>query len=607
LTVLLAATTISLAFQPIPAKAAPMYLKVTSVSPSDQATTVAIDTTITAVFSEDILTSTLTWVESYNLGTIKDSSFRLMQGSTRVSGTVGYNRSTYTATFKPSGNLTPNTTYEATITTYIKSIDRHFMLNNYTWSFTTEPRRLALKGFSSTTFLYIDSDNKIRDTATLNTTDGKVTLDIAAGTEALNSSGSELTLLTSAVMPKPPAAPADNALIMAYTFDQDGTTFNPALMLTMKFLADKLPPRVVEKDLYLAYYDGTQWQPLESTLDSQAKTVSAKISHFSVFAMLGQLTPPTQPTITSVSPPDNALEVAIDIPVTAIFSEALDSSTLTTSNYYLMNGPTVIPGRVTYDRTSNTLKFTPSNKLAYNTIYVATIKANVKSTSGQLMTDSYTWSFTTVEDPIIKTTLAGFYGAKSISLDRNGIIQSPIKLKTANNMFNLDITAGTKLLDPSNSPLTELFLETTTLPPPTLGDDKIVTAYTLGPDEAIFDPALTLTLKFSPARLPPRMTEKDLYIAYYDGTQWQPLESTLDTLTKTVSANISHSSVFALMGKVATPVKPTPSDSQPGSGINPTLLLVILIVFTMSIIVFAFVYERRIKLKTSSKSYDSKS
>jgi hypothetical protein len=63
-----------------------------------------------------------------------EASFTL-QGSALVVGTISYNGTT--ATFTPSSNLLPGTTYMATITGRVKNLEGIPLSKNYVWSFTT--------------------------------------------------------------------------------------------------------------------------------------------------------------------------------------------------------------------------------------------------------------------------------------------------------------------------------------------------------------------------------------------------------------------------------------------------------------------------------------
>jgi hypothetical protein len=97
------------------------------VNPANGATAVSINQIITATFSE-----------AMGSATINGTTFTLQQGATPVPGTV--NCTGATATFTPSGNLTPDTTYTATITNGAKDLAGNSLAASpvpNTWSFTT--------------------------------------------------------------------------------------------------------------------------------------------------------------------------------------------------------------------------------------------------------------------------------------------------------------------------------------------------------------------------------------------------------------------------------------------------------------------------------------
>ena len=98
---------------------------VSSTSPVSGATGVAIDTAVTATFSEAMDASTIT-TDSFTLA------------GSAVSGTVTYNSDTYTATFTPDANLDYDHQYTATLTTAITDVAGNPLAAAYSWSFTTE-------------------------------------------------------------------------------------------------------------------------------------------------------------------------------------------------------------------------------------------------------------------------------------------------------------------------------------------------------------------------------------------------------------------------------------------------------------------------------------
>jgi hypothetical protein len=97
--------------------------------PAAGATNTALNTHITATFSEDMDPSTIT-----------AASFTLTaSGGTPVAGTVSYAAGARSAIFTPTtpATLVAGTTYNATITTAAKDLSGNALAGNFAWSFTT--------------------------------------------------------------------------------------------------------------------------------------------------------------------------------------------------------------------------------------------------------------------------------------------------------------------------------------------------------------------------------------------------------------------------------------------------------------------------------------
>ncbi len=96
---------------------------VMNTNPSNLSSNVAVNSTISATFSENVTAS------------VPSSAFTLAQGGTAVPGTVSFSGST--ALFTPTARLGNTLSYTATVTTGIKDLSGNAMASPFTWSFIT--------------------------------------------------------------------------------------------------------------------------------------------------------------------------------------------------------------------------------------------------------------------------------------------------------------------------------------------------------------------------------------------------------------------------------------------------------------------------------------
>lgn len=100
---------------------------VVSTVPVDADNSVATNSQVVAVFSEDM-----------DPTTINGSTFTLM-GTTQVVGTVSYSAASRTMIFTPTtGVLTPSTSFTGNVTTGVKDLAGNAMAANYMWTFRTQ-------------------------------------------------------------------------------------------------------------------------------------------------------------------------------------------------------------------------------------------------------------------------------------------------------------------------------------------------------------------------------------------------------------------------------------------------------------------------------------
>jgi hypothetical protein len=98
-------------------------------------------------------------------------------------------------------------------------------------------------------------------------------------------------------------------------------------------------------------------------------------------------------TVNSVSPVNGATGVSINTSITATFNKAMDSSTINTTTFTVSTNGSNISGSLSYNDSTRTATFTPSNPFSYNATYTATITNGVKDLAGN--STNYSWSFIT--------------------------------------------------------------------------------------------------------------------------------------------------------------------------------------------------------------------
>jgi hypothetical protein len=101
----------------------------------------------------------------------------------------------------------------------------------------------------------------------------------------------------------------------------------------------------------------------------------------------------TAPEVSSTTPANGELGVALNAPITATFSEVMDPLTINTGSFDLYDGLMPVPGAVTY--VGVTAIFTPLGGLDAEITYSATIHDSARDLAGNPLAMDYVWNFTT--------------------------------------------------------------------------------------------------------------------------------------------------------------------------------------------------------------------
>ena len=304
---------------------------VIDTNPDNAATNVPLNQVITVTFNEEM-----------NPSTINSSSF-IVTGASTIAGTLTY--SGVTATFTPSVNLTPNTTYVVRITTAVKDLRGNALQEDYLFSFSTgatlQPLVLTTSPTPNETGVVLNkivsaTFNMPMDPATINTS----TFTLKQGT----------TTITGVV-----------------TYSGNTALFTPNANLTANTVYTATITTGAHNMAGVALASNYVW-------------------NFTTGAIVA-------PRVILTDPFNTETGVLLNKVVTATFDMAMDPLTITTSTFTLKQGTDVILGSVSYS--GNMASFTPNNPLLANAIFTATITTGTKNVAGIAIANNYVWTFKT--------------------------------------------------------------------------------------------------------------------------------------------------------------------------------------------------------------------
>jgi len=260
--------------------------------------------------------------------------------------------------------------------------------------------------------------------------------------------------------------------------------------------------------------------------------------------------------------------------ISADYSDALSGVDSTTAKIEVDSTDVTEGASVTEEEVS----YTPTAALANGTHDVRVTVADKLENS-----TSQEWSFTVsvivggggfggASPPTGEEVKTNLFGTEaSFPISSSGEILETIEATSEDGTLTLTILEDTIALDKEDNPLETLEAEVDTSHPPLPEDTSIIgLAYDFGPDEATFDPPITLTRSYDPNDIPEGVAEEDLVLAWYDetGGRWVELSCIVDTENNTITASIEHFTTFAIIGATApsepAPV-PTPAAFTPSS------------------------------------------
>ena len=435
---------------------------VISVSPNSGATSVSTGSAVTVTFSEPM-----------NAATVSAATFVLRDASNAiVPSVVAYNSGTNTATLSPSAALQNSTTYTARViggTGGVADAAGNPMAADYVWTFTTAASgsstsysvwnntavptiladtdtasvELGMK-FRSSVAGYITGIKFYKGTGNTGTHVGNLWTAAGAKLAGVTFSGETATGWQYQALSTPVAVSANTIYVVSYHAPVGRYSANVGFFSSG---VDSNPLRALSNSesggngVYLYGASGFPNQTWNST-NYWVDVV------FTTSGLPGDTTPPT---VTSAIPSANSTGVNIATQVSAVFSEPVDSATVSAATFELRTSANaLVPATVIYNSSSQAAVLTPSSQLAYGAAYTATVKGGtggVRDIAGNLLASNFVWAFTTAAAPgdvvpptVEATSTYPLNGSTGVSTG------SSIRVPFSENMNPATITSSTLVL-----------------------------------------------------------------------------------------------------------------------------------------------------------------
>ncbi|HEY5807007.1 MAG TPA: DUF4082 domain-containing protein, partial [Povalibacter sp.] len=380
---------------------------VTSQTPTSGTNGVSPNTTVTVTFNEAMDASTI------NANTVELRT----ASSSLVAASVTYDAASRTATLTPSSSLATNATYTTTVkggTTdpRVKDVAGNALSVNGAWSFTTGVATISIWSAAATPAVPSDADTgsvelgvKFRSDAS-----GYVTgirfykgpANSGVHTGSLWTGGGQLLGTVTftnesasgwqqANFASPIAIAADTMYVASYLAPNGRYSVNPGYFSstgTDNGVLHALSNPTAGGNGVFTYGSGGAFP---------ANTYGAA-NYWVDVAFAATIGPDTSaPTITSRSPVNGATNVAVNVPVSVVFNEAMDATTISTATIELRNSVNaLVPATVSFS--GNTAMLVPTTALSNSVTYTVTVRggaAGVKDVAGNALVANEAWSFMT--------------------------------------------------------------------------------------------------------------------------------------------------------------------------------------------------------------------
>jgi hypothetical protein len=173
-----------------------------------------------------------------------------------------------------------------------------------------------------------------------------------------------------------------------------------------------------------------------------------------------------------------------------------------------------------------------------------------------------------------------------VTINEDGTSQGAVLVTSKDKRIGIIIPNGTAVLTKDNVPPGQLTILPDEDPPaPPAAFNLIGVPYECLPSGVTFSPPITLVWNYDSASLPAGTDETKLQACLYNNStgQWDVINGVVDTVNNTISATISHFSIYGIIAPAVAPVTPLPDTTNPGYNLWLLIGIVIVIAAVVTI------------------------
>ena len=356
-----------------------------------------------------------TFNQPMNASTITAANFTLVDSSNNSApGTVSYDAASATASFVPTQNLRPLSTYTASIKNSVQNFLGRAMSSNYSWNFTTSKGCPCSIWTANVTPGTIDSgDGTSSELGVKFRADSNGYIIGLRFYKGASNTGVHIGNIWT----------SSGGLLGSATFQNETSsgwqqvTFSNPIPVTagLTYVASYFAP-AGHYSYDSGYFSstGVDNSPLHALMNgvdgpdgvyayaasNTFPTSTFGSSNYWVDVIFTQNTSEVAPLVTTTTPTNGTSSVNLGEAITATFSQPMNASTMTAANFLVADSSNQpVQGTVTYDPGSLTVSFQPNPGFSALTTYTATVKGAVLDANGHAMGADYSWSFTTSAPP----------------------------------------------------------------------------------------------------------------------------------------------------------------------------------------------------------------